>query len=767
LILLLHLYENSYYLFENSLLPDAERLGIKCRNINQKSHLQNKIKEQFTPYSRLKHKIHFTLKRVRCFSLFALFLFGQLAAQTHAQPKANILPYNTIDTAVVNHTLNMGRESLKKGKLDEAQVFAKQGRQQAKQINYPVGMARGFNMEANILCRKGNYPEAVAHIDSALAIEQRVADSTLQATSFMIAGNIQCYMGKYAKGMECYFNGLAIEEKLKVQHYVHWFYSNIGNLYLDQKNYQKALEYSLKAIKAEEKAQDKEALLNTSANLGQIYSSLGKNDSALHYYNLALKTSHETNDGFGIANSLVNMAILYTKLKQYDKATDFSLRGSKLCVANGFIDLYVYSLSNLGTINRELKKYDVAENYYMEAVNIAKKINSKILIRESYLSLAALYEEQRDFKKSYDYYKLYSETKDSLLNQENSKLITEMNTKYTTEKKEKEIELLKKNEDIQNLELTKKKNELENQQTISLSVFSGFILLMIVAVLLFNRYQLKKKANNQLQAAFNLIEEKNVLIEKSNLMITDSITYAKRIQDAVLPDPEDLSKLLSEEFFIFYKPAQIVSGDFYWCASQNGKTIFVVADCTGHGVPGAFMSMIGNTLLNEIVNEQKITCTKKIAELLDKKIIHALHQHSGTDQYDGMDISICCIDKPNKEISFTGAHHTMYVYNGQLQKIKGDPYSIGGAQHQDFKIFSAHKIAYKENQKLYFLTDGYCDQAGGGINKRFNSNKFEKILSEIQELKMVEQKETLEFAFEDWKGSTKQRDDILVAGIKC
>jgi serine phosphatase RsbU (regulator of sigma subunit) len=707
------------------------------------------------------------LKSAHCFLLFALFLLGPAAAQKKTQSNTGILPYNTIDTAVVNHTLNMGRESLKKGKMDESLVFAMQGREQARQIGYAVGMARSYNMEANILCRKGNYPEAIDRIDTALAIEQRVADSTLQSTSFMIAGNIQCYMGKYAKGMQSYFNGLAIEEKLKVQHYVHWFYSNIGNLYLDQKNYQKALEYSLKALKAEEKAKDKEALLNTSANLGQIYSSMDKNDSALFYYNLALKTSHETNDGFGIANSLVNMAILYTKLKQYNKATDFSLRGAKLCEANGFTDLYVYSLSNLGAINRSLKKYDASESYFLEAASIAKKINSKILIREAYLSLASLYELEMDFKKSYDYYKLYSETKDSLLNRENSKLITEMNTKYTTEKKEKEIELLKKNEDIQNLELTKRKNELENQRTISLSVFSGFILLMLVAILLFSRYQLKKKANNQLQGAFNLIEEKNVLIEKSNLMITDSITYAKRIQDAVLPDPEDLSKLLSKDFFIFYKPAQIVSGDFYWCASQNGKTIFVVADCTGHGVPGAFMSMIGNTLLNEIVNEQKITCTKKIAELLDQKIIHALHQHSGTDQYDGMDISICCLDKEKKEISFTGAHHAMYVYAGQLKKIKGDPYSIGGAQHQDFKTFSAHKINYEENQRLYFLTDGYCDQSGGNANKRFNSNKFEKILSEIQGLKMEEQKETLEVAFEEWKGTAKQRDDILVAGIMC
>jgi serine phosphatase RsbU (regulator of sigma subunit) len=250
-------------------------------------------------------------------------------------------------------------------------------------------------------------------------------------------------------------------------------------------------------------------------------------------------------------------------------------------------------------------------------------------------------------------------------------------------------------------------------------------------------------------------------------MITDSITYAKRIQDAILPAPEDLSKSLSDDFFIFYRPSQIVSGDFYWCSTQGNKTIFVVADCTGHGVPGAFMSMIGNTLLNEIVNERKVTCTKKIAELLDEKIIHSLHQHEGTEKYDGMDISICSIDKTTKEINFTGAHHAMYAYNGGLQKIKGDPYSIGGAQQQNAKTFTSQRIQHEKGLRLYFLTDGYCDQSGGEANKRFSSRKFETMLEQMQDVNMTVQKEKLEQAFEDWKGSTKQRDDILVVGIKC
>lgn len=705
------------------------------------------------------------LKKELPLFLFLLFIFIRLFSQTDVPAKLPPIK-KVVDTASVNRTLDVGRSYVIKGQFYEAHTYIHEGRRQARQIKYTAGLARSYNMEANMFCRKGKYPEALECVDSALSIAQRAKDLSTQSLSYLVMGNIHCYMGKYAKGMDDYFKGLAIDEKTKEQKYVHWFYSNIGNLYYDQKNYTKALEYSDKAIQAELKAGDKQALLNTYSNVGQIYTSLLKNDSALHYYSQALKISQETNDEFGMSTALVNMGILYIKMRQYDKAMEYSIRGHKISKSK-FMDLFIYSLTNLGNIHMALKNYDVAENYFVEALASSRKIGSTILIKETALSLASLYDEKKDFKKAYEHFKLFSETKDSLLNQENSKLITEMNTKYTTEKKEKEIELLKKNEDIQKLELIKKKNELDNQRTISLGAFAGFILLMVVAILMFSRYRLKKKANDQLQTAFHLIEEKNAVIEKSNMLITDSITYAKRIQDAILPGIEELTKVLSNDFFIFYKPAQIVSGDFYWCSSQNNKTVFVVADCTGHGVPGAFMSMIGNTLLNEIVNEQKVTCTKEIAELLDKKIIHALHQHTNSEQYDGMDISICCVDTQHQEIHFTGAHHNMYIFDEQLRKIKGDPFAIGGSQQQRAKTFSSQKISLKKNQRLYFLTDGFCDQSGGSANKRFGSAKFEKILQDAQELTMEQQHKLLETAFDDWKGSGNQRDDVLVVGITC
>jgi tetratricopeptide (TPR) repeat protein len=725
------------------------------------------------PAWRFYHKSFYKSSNLKTSVLHRFFIFIFLMLVSYLSPgqpkkdeKANT-GKSVGDTASVNHLLLLARGTLNKGQLDETMVYTKRAKALAKKIGFQEGLAKCYNFEGRVLYRKGKYEQSMDCLKTALMIAQHINDSVIISTSLNNLGNAYAYQGDHVKALEYYMKGLAIEEKIKIQNNLHWYYSNMGNIYNEQKNYSKALEFSRKAVQVEEKIKDKHALSVTLSNIGGIYSSIEKNDSALFYYIRSLKMSEEIKDTFSIGLSLSNSAMMYSKLKRYGSAYEYASKGYKIAKGKGLKDITVYCLKTLGDVNMALKKYDDAENYYLEAENIATEIHAKLLISDGYLSLSNLYNNKQDLKKAYAYYKLYSETKDTLLNEGNSKLITEMNAKYTTEKKEKEIELLKKNEDIQTLELAKKKNELERQQTVSISVFVGFILLMIVAVLMYSRFRLKKKANEQLQSAFNQIEEKNTQIEKSNLMITDSITYAKRIQDAILPAPEDLSKSLSNDFFILYKPSQIVSGDFYWCSTQGNKTIFVVADCTGHGVPGAFMSMIGNTLLNEIVNERKVTCTKKIAELLDEKIIHSLHQHEGTDKYDGMDISICCIDKITREINFTGAHHSMYAYNGHLEKIKGDPYSIGGAQQQRTKIFTSQQVMYEEGLRLYFLTDGYCDQAGGETHKRFSSKKFEALLEQLKDTDMNAQKEKLEQAFESWKGKVKQRDDVLVVGIKC
>lgn len=670
------------------------------------------------------------------------------------------------DTTRINKLIQHAIEYNNKGQPEQTILYSRTARQLAEKISYKKGITDSYVNEGRALFRQSKYTQAIACLKIALLNAQQNHDLATQSSCLNGLGISSASMGDHTKALTYYLQGLAIEEKLPVQNSLPWYYCNIGNLYNEQKNFEKALEYSYKALDVEKRIPNERVRAIVTSNLGVIYSVFGKNDSALFFYKRSHEISEQSKDTFSIANSSANIASMYLRLKRYPEAELYNLKSYKIAKEKGYDDILTLNIMNMALIDEAMKNYDSAEQHLLKGIAISKKMQSKLYLKDIFLALSRLYVTKKDYQNANRYYKLFSEVKDSILNQENSKLITEMNTKYTTEKKEKEIELLRKNEDIQKLELSKRKNELNKQQTVSTSIFIGFVLLMIVAVLIFSRYRLKKKANEQLQVAFDVIEEKNNTIEKSNLQITDSITYAKRIQDAILPAPDELYGLLSDNHFILYKPAHIVSGDFYWCSSQQHKLIFIVADCTGHGVPGAFMSMIGNTLLNEIVNAKGVTDTKMIADLLDEKIIHALHQNSESDQYDGMDISICCIDKEKKEIGFTGANHSLLVVTDRLQKFKGDSYAIGGAQQRHSKKFTCQTFAYETGTQLYLLTDGYCDQSGGNANKRFTTATFGKLLTEVSALSMELQKQQLEEAFENWKGTGKQRDDVLVVGIR-
>lgn len=672
------------------------------------------------------------------------------------------------DTSKIHLLIKKAEESIMNGQMDAAMSLARHTLTLSGKTGYRKGIGICLNLKGRILYRKTNYDSSIFFSKKALILAKDLNDSALQSSAYINLGNCYFTKGDDIIAMDYYFKGLAIEEKIHEQSiFLYVFLNNLAGIFMNQKNYTKALEYYLKSKKVAEKTSNIKHLGTVYHNLGGLYIKLNDYKEARICFEKSHQLAKKTNDNYTFNLYPGNMAELYQQLKQYDKAYYYAVQSLNILKKQNYKDQVIGALMTLSDIQFNRNNYKEAESILKEALQRSKEIDTKQITKDIYQQMADLYEKKGNYKLAYDYFKLFSSIKDTLLNQENSKLITEMNTKYTTEKKENEIELLRKNEVIQNLELVKKENELGRQRTISLSVFIGFLLLLVVAVLTFSRYQLKKKANDQLQKTFTLIEEKNSLIEKSNHLITDSITYAKRIQDAILPSQEEMGKLFSNNFFVIYKPSQIVSGDFYWCSAQGDKIIFIVADCTGHGVPGAFMSMIGNTLLNEIVNEQKITRTDEIAFLLDSKIIHALHQNEGSEKYDGMDISICCIDKKNKKIAFTGAHHSLYIYDNELHKIKGDPYSIGGAQHQNQKTFTSQLVDYKTNLTLYFFTDGYCDQSGGSENKRFASRRLEPLLAEIQGMQMVDQKKQLEQSFEDWKKNTKQRDDVLVVGIKC
>lgn len=254
-------------------------------------------------------------------------------------------------------------------------------------------------------------------------------------------------------------------------------------------------------------------------------------------------------------------------------------------------------------------------------------------------------------------------------------------------------------------------------------------------------------------------------IERKNKSITDSIHYAKRIQKAMLPDKEVMTKFFPQSFII-NKPKDIISGDFYWFIEHNNKFMIVVVDCTGHGVPGALMSMIGHNLLNVIVKEQEIWDLGDVLKRMHKGIRNILKQdkHSGTTN-DGMDIAICTIDRTNFNMEFAGANRPLfYVHEGEFALIKGNRFGIGGMEAT--REFTSHKMTLKEGSRIFMFTDGYADQFGGRRERKMMTYNFIKLLRSVPGKDMIEQKEILNQWLGEWKGDLEQTDDILIVGIE-
>ncbi len=309
-------------------------------------------------------------------------------------------------------------------------------------------------------------------------------------------------------------------------------------------------------------------------------------------------------------------------------------------------------------------------------------------------------------------------------------------------------------------------------------IYAAIGLLLIVLFIRWREQKLKREKliledkvdlrTKQLAEKNKIVEEQKQEVEEKNIKITDSINYAKRIQQAILPSQE-LIKSFFPNSFIFFRPKDIVSGDFYWIAEKRDKLLIAVADCTGHGVPGAFMSMIGNTLLNEIVNVKNISRPNQILNEMNKGIVSLLRQSSNESavQEDGMDISILAINKLSREIEFAGANHFSYLFNPEkFETLKGDVFSIGGMFGRSDINFTSQKIKIDKGSTIYLFTDGFVDQFGGEKNTKFLSARFEQLLKSIQQNDMELQEKNLVEAFDAWKGNNKQLDDILVVGIR-
>ncbi|MBI4931719.1 MAG: SpoIIE family protein phosphatase [Bacteroidetes bacterium] len=331
---------------------------------------------------------------------------------------------------------------------------------------------------------------------------------------------------------------------------------------------------------------------------------------------------------------------------------------------------------------------------------------------------------------------------------------------------------IEKQELINRLEQEKQNAVVSEQKHIVAWVVS--VGLLFGFGVLYKRYKDIQRHEKILEEQKNLVEEKNRALETANAQITqknkdvtDSISYAKRIQNAMLPT-ESHAKTVLPEHFILFMPRDIVSGDFYWIEEWKHQVFIAAVDCTGHGVPGAFMSILGSDLLHEIVKDYGINKPAAILNALNKGLAKTLHQNTSSAEIkDGMDIAFCAIDKKNNLLEYAGAFNPLWLIRDNcLQEFNADKQPIGAFVNEKQTFFTNHEIQLQKGDAVYIFSDGYTDQFGGENGKKFRHKQFQELLLSIQENSMAEQKNILEKAIENWKGNLEQVDDILVIGLK-
>ncbi len=627
------------------------------------------------------------------------------------------------DTTKVN-TLNQLIWEYRLINFMKALNYIEESEKIAKKIGFDLGLATAFSHKALIMNKMGNYIQSVETVLEALKIFEKINDKKGVATCFIQIGITKVRQGYYEQGIAEYRKAYDIFVEIN-------------------DNYQQA---------------------RTLNNMGNAFTAWQKPDSALLYLQPAKIILENLKQDFRYY-VYYNQSVAYFQKKNYDLAEQNALRVIEYFEKNpNTSDKYIASKSyiNLADIYFiRFQNIEKALTYLQKGASIAVLGKLKPEMQESYQKLANLYAQKKEFDSAYYFQSWGIEIKDSLAIKESQEKLLYAQEEYRKDKQSILVKL--------------QKEEIDNQRLVSFGLL-GMVALMVLALSFVFRSQKRiKKAYEKLNFAKIEIEQKSEelkmafeAIEDKNLKIRDSITYAQRIQNALLPFQEKIETNLGKEnFFILYKPRDVVSGDFYFFEQVGNKQIVVAADCTGHGVPGALMSMIGMNILEEIIVTKQITEANEILNQLDFRIRHSLKQNE-TRNRDGMDLAVCVIDKTNQVLNYAGAKNPFYwVQNQQFQEIKADKKSIGGHQTEEESSFTSHQIPIENENVFYLFSDGYQDQFGGEKNQKFMVKRFRELLFSIHKKPLSEQKEILETVIEDWKqGIYEQTDDILVIGVR-
>ncbi|MBK7310814.1 MAG: tetratricopeptide repeat protein [Sphingobacteriaceae bacterium] len=668
-------------------------------------------------------------------------------------------------------------------KPDSQLFFAKKAMELSIKINWSKGLAGAYYQRAfayygltQLEKSLENYLLSANSWDQSIKNEtDRVVINFSKSRRANVYGNIAMVYNDLAnptKSLEYNLKALKDYEELKQKSGVARITGNVGLTYLNEKDYKKAEECLLKAIQLDSELKNNEGLARHYSNIGNLYADIGKRKRAIDSYSFAQVIAAENGDSSIVATSLGNLGTVYSDIgdsclnagneKKANEYYYMALEKSQqaLNISLKFNDLMTCATwyVEIGGDYSKLKKFAESEKNLLRALQIAEENGYSDLLDECWGNLSALYSTMGQYEKAYNFHVKYIAFRDSVYNKENTKKIIQSQLQYDYERKQTLAKAEQDKKDVLN-DAEKKK-----QSIITISVSVGLILMFIIIVIISRSLKQNKQKNKIITEQKHEVEKQKELVEDKQKEILDSINYAQRIQKAILAREEEIKHHLKNSF-LFYRPKDIIAGDFYFFEVTDTYIFYAAADCTGHGVPGALMSVVCSNSLSRSVKEFGLV---KPGEILDKtrELVVETLRKSGEEVKDGMDISLLCISRNNlSNIQWSGANNPLwYINNNNLVEIKADKQPIGLADNK--KPFTSHSLNLSKDDVLFLFTDGYADQFGGPKAKKFKYKQFQELLLANSSKSMNEQLDILTHSFEKWKGSLEQVDDVCVVGIR-
>jgi serine phosphatase RsbU (regulator of sigma subunit) len=634
---------------------------------------------------------------------------------------------------------NVGYLYGEKGKLNLQKKFTFKAIEVFKETNHKLGLANSYNNLGFVYDKQGNTSLSLDYYMKSLKIKEELKDLNGIATTLINLGFNHFKIANYELALSQFYKSLKISKQLNDQHAIANAYNQIAACYQKmsalKENEDKKQKYTLKAFNLYHKAlktflltEDKFGLAETYNNLGSYYLIHNNKAEALNLFEKSYKIQTEIEDKEGLAISYNNISKIHFLNKNYDSALDFAIKG--------------YELS--------------------------KKIGFPMEINEAAKLLYEIYKLRNKKSEALYFYEVHVLMRDSIENESNTRKNIQLSIQYEyTKQKTQDSIRESERRKLKDAVIQVQKVKLSQQRNQNFTLIGGLLLVVIFLIVLFNRFKASQNQNRIINEQKIEVDKQKSIVTEQHKEITDSIKYAERIQGAILPPDQKWQQILPNSF-VLNKPKDILSGDFYWIAETEKHIFVAAADCTGHGVPGALISIVNFNLLNKAVLERGFELPSDILDAVNQWLTESLNQTIEESSIkDGMDISLVSINKSNGKVLYSGANNPLYLFSqNEMYEFKADKQPVGSFVNENISHFTTKEIPVKFGDTIYLFSDGFADQFGGPNGKKYKYKQLKERLFETKDLPLGKQKEFLNQEFNSWKGNYEQTDDVLVIGIK-